>query len=166
MSGVHVADTGFVVALGQPSNERYQAVEQFARRNDVTFVLPERVYEELYVDDSTVATPPVKIAIEEGWMRIADPLEHRTALVSRTMDAVQRYIANADDRPADEVEQADAALAGVVAQAFVEQTAEHAYVYTTDVAAGRGVETAFACEGYGDAVTFVNGFRFVEDLVE
>ena len=82
------------------------------------------------------------------------------------MDGVQRYIANADDRPADEVERADPALAGVAAQAFAEGTADHAYIYTTDVAAGEGAETVFASEGYDDSVTYVNGFRFVEDLFE
>ena len=47
------------------------------------------------------------------------------------MDGVQRYIANADDRPADQVERADPALAGVAAQAFAEGRAAHAYIYTT-----------------------------------
>ena len=82
------------------------------------------------------------------------------------MDGVQRYIANADDRPADEVGRADPALAGVAAQAFAEGSADHAHIYTTDVAAGEGAETVFASEGYDDSVTYVNGFRFVEDLFE
>lgn len=82
------------------------------------------------------------------------------------MDGVRRYIANADDRPEDEIERADTALAGVAAQAFVESTASHAYIYTTDIAAGRGVETVFDGEGYGDSVTFVNAFRLIEDLLD
>jgi hypothetical protein len=82
------------------------------------------------------------------------------------MDGVQRYIANADDRPADEIERADPALAGVAAQAFVDETADHAYIYTTDTLAGEGAENVLASEGYGDSVTYVNGFRCVEDLLE
>ncbi len=39
------------------------------------------------------------------------------------------------------------------------------YIYTTDIAAGEGAETVLASEGYGDSVTFVNGFRFIEDLI-
>ena len=61
MSRLHIADTGLFVAMGQPSNSRYQAVRRFARRNDVTFVLPERVYEELTVDDPDVEVPPVDL---------------------------------------------------------------------------------------------------------
>ena len=43
--------------------------------------------------------------------------------------------------------------------------ATEVYIYTTDIAAGEGAETALASEGYGDSVTFVDGFQFVEDLL-
>lgn len=165
MSTLHIADTGLFVAMGQPSNSRYQAVRRFACRNDITFVLPERVYEELTVDDPDVEAPPVDAAIDEGWATVAAPLEFSEPVVSRVMDGVQRYIANADDRPADKVERADAALAALVAQHLSAGTATEVYIYTTDIAAGEGAETVLASEGYGDSVTFVNGFRFIEDLV-
>nr|WP_264475180.1 hypothetical protein [Salinirubrum litoreum] len=151
--------------MGQPSNSRYQAVRRFARRNNVTFVLPERVYEELIVDDPDVDNPPVDTAIDEGWATVAAPLEFSEPVVSRVMDGVQRYIANADDRPADEVERADAALAALAAQHLSAGSATSVYIYTTDIAAGEGAETALASEGYGDSVTYVNGFRFIEDLI-
>jgi hypothetical protein len=165
VSRLHIADTGLFVAMGQPSNSRYKAVRRFARRNDVTFVLPERVYEELTIDDPDVEAPPIDAAIDEGWATVASPLEFSEPVVSRVMDGVQRYIANADDRPADEVERADAALAALAAQHLSAGTATDVYIYTTDIAAGEGAETVLASEGYGDSVTFVNGFRFIEDLV-
>ena len=165
MSRLYIADTGLFVAMGQPSNSRYQAVRRFARRNDITFVLPERVYEELTVDDPDVVAPPVDTAIDEDWATVAAPLEFSEPVVSRVMDGVQRYIANADDRPADEVERADAALAALAAQHLNAGTATEVYIYTTDIAAGEGAETVLASEGYGDSVTFVNGFRFIEDLL-
>ena len=165
MSRLYIADTGLFVAMGQPSNSRYQAVRRFARRNDITFVLPERVYEELTVDDPDVVAPPVDTAIDEDWATVAAPLEFSEPVVSRVMDGVQRYIANADDRPADEVERADAALAALAAQHLSAGAATEVYIYTTDIAAGEGAETVLASEGYGDSVTFVNGFRFIEDLV-
>mgnify|MGYP000073691554 CR=1 FL=1 len=164
MSTLHITDTGLFVAMGQPSNSRYQAVRHFARRNDVTFVLPERVYEELTVNDPDIEAPPVDTAIDEGWTTVAAPLEYSDPIVSRAMDGVQRYIANADGRPADDVERADAALAALAAQHLSAGTATDVYIYTTDIAAGEGAETVLASEGYGDSVTFVNGFRFIEDL--
>lgn len=166
MSAIHIADTGLFAAMGQPSNRRYRVVRAFARQNDITFVLPERVYDELTVNDPDVENPPIDTAINEGWARVAEPLKYTNALVSRAMDGVQRYIANTDDRPADEIERADPALAGVAAQAFVEGSADHAYIYTTDILAGEGAENVFASEGYGDSVTYVNGFHLIEDLLE
>ena len=164
MSALHIADTGLFVAMGQPSNSQYQAVRRFARRNNVTFVLPERVFEELTGDNPDIEAQPVDAAIDEGWATVAAPLEFSEPIVSRAMDGVQRYIANADDRPADEVERADAALAALAAQHLSTETATEVYIYTTDIAAGEGAETVLASEGYGGSVTFVNGFRFIEDL--
>jgi hypothetical protein len=165
VSALHIADTGLFVAMGKPSNSRYRAVRRFARRNDVTVVLPERVYEELTVDDPDVEAPPIDAAIDEGWATVAAPLGFSEPVVSRVMDGVQRYIANADDRPADEVERADAALAALAAQHLSAGAATEVYIYTTDIAAGEGAETVLASEGYDDSVTFVYGFRFLEELV-
>jgi hypothetical protein len=140
VSRLHVADTGLFVAMGQPSNSRYQAVGRFARRNDTTFVLPERVYDELTANDPDVETLPVDASIDEGWTTVASPLEFSDPVVSRAMDGVQRYIANADDRPADEVERADAALAALAAQYLSAGAVTEVYIYTTDIAAGKGLK--------------------------
>ncbi len=82
MTALHIADTGLFVAMGQPSNSRYQTVRRFARRNDVTFVLPERVYEELTVDDPDVEEVPIETGIDEGWATVAPPLEFSEPVVS------------------------------------------------------------------------------------
>lgn len=166
MSAIHIGDTGLFVAMGDIENRRYRAIRTFAHRNKITFVLPERVYEELTATRSADRTLPIDAAIDDGWVRVADPLDYSMPLVSRVMDGVQRYIANADDRPEDEIERADAALAGVAAHAFVDGSADRAYVYTTDNDAGEGIETVFASEGYGDSITYVNGFRLVNDLAD
>lgn len=151
--------------MGRPSNSRYQAVRRFAIRNGVTFRLPERVYEELSPDEPEAWIPPADTAIDEGWASVAPPLEFSQPVVSRTMDGVKRYIANVDDRPMDEVENADAALAALAAQYLSGGETSHVYIYTTDIAAGEGAETVLATEGYGDSVTFVNGFHFIEELL-
>ena len=66
MSRLHIADTGLFVVIGQPSNSRYQAVRRFARRNDITFVLPERVSKELTIDDPDIEEVPIDTAIDAG----------------------------------------------------------------------------------------------------
>lgn len=151
--------------MGKPSNNRYRSVRRFARRNELTFVLPERVYEELTSEDPDSQQLPVDRAIADGWATVAAPLDFSQPSVSRAMDGVQRYIANADDRPADEVERADASLAALAAQHLSSGTATEVYVYTTDVAAGEGAETVLTSDGFGDSITFINGFQFIEDLL-
>nr|WP_273838343.1 hypothetical protein [Halococcus sp. PRR34] len=47
MSALHIADTGFFVAFGRPSKQRYQRVRTFAKRNEIVFVISERIYEGL-----------------------------------------------------------------------------------------------------------------------
>jgi len=84
--------------------------------------------------------------------------EFSEPIVSRVMDGVQRYIANADDRPTDGVERADAAPVALAAQELSAGTATEVYIYTTDIAAGEGADTVLASEGYGDSVTFVHFF--------
>ncbi|QSG07889.1 Uncharacterized protein HSBGL_2582 [Halapricum desulfuricans] len=78
------------VAVGQPSNSRYRALRRFARRNEVVFVLPKRVYDELTPSDPNIETPPVDTAIDDGWATVAEPLDFSDPIVSRTMDSVQR----------------------------------------------------------------------------
>lgn len=166
MSTIHVADTGLFVAMGQPSNQRYQAVRSFARKHNFTFVIPESVYAELTTHEDGFQSPPIETAIEENLLEVADPLDYTNSLLSETMDGVRRYIANADDRPEDAIERADTALAGVIAQALDSSQVSEAYVYTTDIVAGEGIEVIFNSQGYGDTVTFVNAFRLIDELLD
>ena len=169
MSALHIADTGFFVALGASNNQRYHRVRTFAQRNGIVFVLPKRIYKELTDTDANESTDteaiPVDLAISDGWVCVADTLDYTNSVVSKTMDGIQRYIANADGRPANEIERADPALGALAIQVLSSGDVNRAYIYTTDIAAGEGAETVLASEGYGDAVTFVNGFRFIDDLL-
>lgn len=169
MSATHIADTGFLIALGTPSKKRYQCVRTFAERNDLTFSIPDRVYEELIDAGSSerfdADALPVDVALDEGWIRVADPLEYTIPLVSKTMDGIQRYIANADDRPADEIERADPALGALAVQLLSTGKATHTYIYTTDRAAGEGANAVLGSIGYGDSVTVVDGFEFIDELL-
>ena len=90
---------------------------------------PERVYEEIAGTTGETKEPPIETAIEEEWAQVADPLDYTISVVSQAMDGVQRYIASADDRPADEVERADAALAAPAAQ-HLAQGWLHMYTFT------------------------------------
>lgn len=42
-----VADSGLFIACGRQENTKYTALERFATHNQVTFTIPQQVYEEL-----------------------------------------------------------------------------------------------------------------------
>jgi len=97
---------------------------------------------------------------------LGESLDYTVPLVSKTMDGVQRYIANADERPGDEIERADAALGGLAAQELAKESASSVYIYTPDIAAVEGVETVLGSQGYNDSIIFVNAFQFIDDLLD
>lgn len=101
-----VADTGLFVACGRQTNNKYVALERFARRNELTFVIPERVYEELTGAParSTPGQTPIDSAIESGWVEIAAPIDYSNGTVSSVMDSARSRIASLSNRPEDKIE--------------------------------------------------------------
>jgi rRNA-processing protein FCF1 len=69
-----VADTGLFIACGRQQNNKYTALEQYARQNDIRFVIPQRVYDELggAPDRSTPGQTPINSAIDAGWVTVAN----------------------------------------------------------------------------------------------
>lgn len=46
-AAVWVVDAGVFIACGRQQNTKYTALVRFAQQNEITFVIPQRVYEEL-----------------------------------------------------------------------------------------------------------------------
>ncbi|TYL37215.1 hypothetical protein CV102_18035 [Natronococcus pandeyae] len=160
-----VADTGLFVACGRQQNNKYTALERFARQNEITFVIPQRVYDELggAPDRSTPGQTPVESAIDAGWVAVADELDYTNRVVAATMDAVRTFIATQSNRNEDQIEKADTALAGVAAQ-LLGNDATVVCVVTTDLDAGDGVVSALEAHGFEDRVHFKNGFELIEEI--
>jgi hypothetical protein len=113
-----VADTGLFIACGRQQNNKYTALERFAQRNDLTFVIPQRVYDELggAPDRSTPGQTPINSAIDAGWVTVADEPDYTNSTVSQVMDDVQSFIAHSSNRDEDQIEKADTALAAVAVE--------------------------------------------------
>lgn len=160
-----VADTGFFVACGRQESDKYAALERFVRRNGITFVIPQRVYEELggAPARSTAGQTPTNAAIEDGWVRVADEPDYSDSAVSAVMDDVREFIAQSSNREPDQVEKADTAL-GAVAVELLGEGASEVCVVTTDLDAGRAVIDAVSRQGFEDRVRFENGFELVEEI--
>ena len=113
-----VADTGLFIVCGRQQNNKYTALERFARQNDLTFVIPQRVYDELggAPDRSTPGQTPINSAIDAGWVTVADEVDYTNSTVSQVMDDVRSFIARSSNRNEDQIEKADTALAAVAAE--------------------------------------------------
>ena len=98
-----VADTSLFIVCGRQQNNKYTALERFARQNDLTFVIPQRVYDELggAPDRSTPGQTPINSAIDAGWVTVADEVDYTNSTVSHVMDDVRSFIARSSNRNAD-----------------------------------------------------------------
>ena len=162
-----IADTGLFIACGRQQNNKYTALERFAGRNDITFVIPQRVYDELggAPDRSTPGQTPINSAIDAGWVAVANEPTYTDSKVSRVMDGVRSYIAASSNRDEDQIEKTDTALGGVAVERLSNGDAEFVVVITTDVDAGEGVVAALTASGFKDRVQFKDGFELIDEIV-
>lgn len=160
-----VADTGLFIACGRQQNNKHTALERFAQRSDLTFVIPQRVYDELggAPDRSTPGQTPINSAIDAGWVTVADEPDYTNSTVSRVMDDVRVFIARSSNRNEDQIEKADTALAAIAVEQLQGKT-DHVYIVTTDIDAGEGVVAALEANGFENRVQFKNGFELIDEI--
>ena len=165
-NAVWVADSGVFIACGRQQRNKYTALERFAQRNEITFVIPRRVYEELggAPDRSTPGQTPINSATGNGWVTVADELDYPNPTVSSVMDDVRSFIARESNRPEDDIEKADAALGGVAAHLLDTGNTSAVCVLTTDHDAGNGVVTAVEANGFEGQITFKDGFELISEI--
>ncbi|MFB1063070.1 hypothetical protein [Natrinema sp. H-ect4] len=163
---VWVADTGLFVACGRQQNNKYTALETFAHRNGLSFVIPQRVYDELggAPNRSTPGQTPIDSAINAGWVTVAGEPDYANSIVSQVMDDVRTYIAQSSNRREDQIEKADTALAAVAAERLTGSDVEFACIVTTDIDAGEGIVSALSRNGFDERVQFKNGFELIEEI--
>ncbi|WP_049946407.1 hypothetical protein [Halalkalicoccus jeotgali] len=161
-----VADSGLFIACGRQENTKYTALERFATHNQITFIIPQHVYEELNSApaQSTPGQIPIDSAITSGWVTVADDLDYTNSTVSTVMDRTRSYIANSSNRSEDQIERADTALAGVAIQLLLQGPASSVCLLTTDADAGQGVVTAIEAAGFTDQITLKDGFELIESI--
>lgn len=160
-----VADTGLFVACGRQQNNKYTALERFAQRNDLTFVIPQRVYDELggAPDRSTPRQTPINSAIDAGWVTVSDEPDYTNSTVATVMDDVRSYIAGSSNRDEDQIEKADTALAAVAVE-LLQGENEFVCIVSTDIDAGEGVVAALDTNGFENRAQFKNGFELIDEI--
>jgi hypothetical protein len=163
---IWVADTGLFVACGRQQNNKYTALERFAKQNDLSFVIPQRVYDELggAPDRSTPGQTPINSAIDAGWVTVAEKPDYTNNTVSQVMDDVRTFIAQSSNRREDQIEKADTALAAVAAERLDAGDAGFVCIVTTDIDAGEGIVSTLSRNGFDERVQFKDGFELVDEI--
>lgn len=163
-----IADSGLFIACGRTLNNKYVALKRFAQRNQITLIIPERVYSELVnaPNSTTPAQTPINRAISSGWVQLAEEIDYANPLVSGVMDGVRRYIAQASNRSEHMIKKTDTALGGVAIQLLFDGEAEYVYVITTDIQAGKAVERIVQAHGFDGQIEFVNGFELIDSITQ
>ena len=161
-----VADTGHFIACGRQQNNKYTALERYARQNNLRFVIPQRVYDELggAPDRSTPGQTPINSAIDAGWVTVAGEPDYTNSTVSQVMDDVQSFIARSSNRDEDQIEKADTALAAVAVE-LLQRDSEFVCVVTTDIDAGEGVVASLEANGFENRAQFKNGFELIDEII-
>jgi len=160
-----VADTGLFIACGRQQNNKYTALERYAQQNDIRFVIPQRVYDELggAPDRSTPGQTPINSAIDTGWVTVADEPDYTNSTVSQVMDDVQSFIARSSNRDEDQIEKADTALAAIAVE-LLHGDSDFVCIVTTDIDAGEGVVASLEANGFENRAQFKNGFDLVNEI--
>lgn len=160
-----VADTGLFIACGRQQNNKYSALERFSRQNDITFIIPQRVYGELggAPNRSTPGQTPINSAINAGWVEVADEPDYTNGKLSKVMDDVRTFIARSSNRNEDHIEKTDTALAAVAVDQL-QQTSDSVCVVTTDIDAGEAVTATLEANGFESRVQFKNGFDLIDEI--
>jgi len=163
---VWIGDSGLFIACGRQQNNKYTALERFARRHDITFVIPQRVYDELggAPNRSTPGQTPINSAIDAGWVTVADEPDYTDSTVARVMDHVRTYIASSSNRDEDQIEKTDTALGAVAVECLRQGDAELVCVVTTDTDAGEGVVAALTANGFEERARFKDGFELIDEI--
>lgn len=165
-SVVWIADSGLFIACGRQQHNKYTALERFARRHDITFVIPQRVYEELggAPTRSTPGQTPINSAIDASWVTVADEPDYTDSTVVGVMDHVRTYIAASSNRDEDQIEKADTALGAIAVERLLEGDVDRVCVITTDTDAGEGVVAALTANGFEDCARFKDGFELIDEI--
>lgn len=157
MTTRYVADTGVFVRCGGPSSAKFQRLRRALLTADEQLLIPRRVYEELGGDPAADEYPsgsiPYTNGIEEGWIVVAEELDHTDSAVSTVMDEARRFIATETDRDEDSVEKTDTALLGLAVQLLAGEV-ENVVLLTTDKPAGQAAERLLPKHGFGDRIDY------------
>lgn len=156
---VVLVDTNLFVAVGGPEKPKYEKLRSFAKHQNVTLQVPQRVVDEL----STMhVANRVEVAVDEGWATVVDPPAPSHGEAVAAMDFVRREIARRSEKDEHVVEKADTVFAGLAIE-FLQQGNQRVVVLTDDRIAAEAIERAVQEQGYGESVPVLRRTDIIDD---
>jgi hypothetical protein len=163
-----IIDTSILIALGGPTNEKYQSFEQFVARRGITVKVPGRVAEELgeSPDAYVYQRDRLQSAQDAGWLE-SGQIDFSKPRVPEVVDKTRKRMLNlsADDVTEDEIEKTDTILAGITYQ-YATSGATHVTVFVSDTIAERAIDDVLSAMGVENEITVVEGRMFLKELVD
>jgi len=165
---IAIVDTSVLYAMGGPSNDKYQAFEDYVTRRDVAVRIPDHVAEELGESPEAYRyqRDRLRSAQDAGWLERAE-VDFTDSGVSEAIDKTREriYSLSADDVTEDEVETTDAVLAGLAYQYATDQSRQVA-ILVSDTLAERAIADVLPTVDAGEKTNVVEGRTFLRGLVD
>jgi hypothetical protein len=163
-----VIDTSILIAMGGPTNRRYQSFEQFVTRRGITVMVPGRVAEELgeSPDAYMYQQDRLQSAQDAGWLTPGQ-IDFSKPRIAEVVDKTRKRMLNlsANDVTEDEIEKADTILAGITYQ-YATSGATHVTVFVSDTIAERAIDDVLSAIGMENKTMVVEGRMFLKELVD
>jgi hypothetical protein len=163
---IAIVDTSILFAMGSPSNDKYQAFEDYATRRNVTVRIPDHVAEELGESPEAYRyqRDRLRSAQDAGWLERA-VVDFTDSGVSSAIDRTREriYSLSANDLTEDEVETTDAVLAGLAYQYAAEQSCQVA-ILVSDRLAEQAIGDALSSMDLKEKIDVVEGKTFLDEL--
>jgi hypothetical protein len=165
---IAIVDTSVLYAMGGPSNDKYQAFEEYVTRRDVAVRIPDHVAEELGESPEVYRyqRDRLRSAQDAGWLERAE-VDFTDSGVSDAIDRTREriYSLSADDVTEDEVETTDAVLAGLAYQYATEQSRQIA-VLVSDMLAEQAIADVLAAMEVNERTDVIEGRTFLHELLD
>lgn len=163
-----ILDSSVLIAMGAPSNDKFQAFERFVTRWEITVRIPDHLAVELgeSPDAYEYQHERLRAARNTGWLERAE-VDFSNPGVSEAVDRTRKRMLNlsADDVTEDEIEKTDTILAGLAYQ-HTSADATQVTVFVSDSIAERAIgDVLTAMDTRADTVV-VEGRSFLATLEE
>lgn len=163
---VAIIDSSVLFAMGGPSNDKYQALERFVRRRNVSVKIPDHVAAELGESPSQYEyqRDRLRAAQDAGWLARGE-IDFTRSEVAVIVDKTRARMAkrSAADVSEDDIEKTDTVLAGLAYQYAMDN--EDVAVLVSDRLAQQAMTDVLGSTAVGERIVIIEGRELLTDLV-